>query len=431
MKFKKITVLLLVFSMVISLCQLGFGKTIVKFWYPWGGIDGDLRVKLAKEFNDTHPDIEVQPLLVRGVGYDDGKLMAAIAGGEPPDVVLYWNGGPTRGMATRDALTDLTPYLDKVGIKGSEYDPALWSQMLYKDKVYGIPELAGIYCSLYYNKNVMIKAGLNPNAPPKDIEQLDLYAEKMTKFDSKGQIDIAGFIPWMEQGGHTDFWPQVFGGKLLNEDETKVTANDPKIIKAFEWMGSYGKKYGAQKFAAYLGSIQDVGNPGHPFYTGKLGMMINGTWVVAQIKKYAPKTFFGIAGNPAPPDGLKNPVYVGMNVWWIPKGAKNVEAALQFIAWMNEKVRMAQTADLVGNLGSKPAARKVQKLRADKYSSVFFKLMDTGTLITEPSSPVWPIYNDLLAKARDKVIYGQATAKEALDEVTAKVQAELDKILKK
>lgn len=429
--FKRVFAFLLVFLLTLGFTSLAFTKTVIKFWYPWGGLDGDLRAELAEEFSRAHPEIKVEPLLVTGAGYEDGKLMAAIAGGQPPDVVLYWNGGNTAGMAARDGLTELTPYLEEAKISSADYDSELWRLVTYKDKVYGIPEIAGVYCAFYYNKDVFDESGLDPSVPPKDIEALDLYAEKMTKYKSNGDIDVAGFIPWVEQGSHIDFWTQVFGGKLFNEDETKVTANDPKVIETFEWMGQYGEKYGAQKFASFVGSMQmDVGNPGHPFYTGKLGMMVSGTWVVAQIRKYVPNLNFGVTQIPTPPDGLKNPAYTGINVWWIPRGSQHVQEALQFIAWMNEAGRMASTADLVANLGSRADARELQKLKNDEIFSIFFEMINTGTIITEPNNPVWPIYFDALIRARDEVIFGRKTAKDALDEVTQKVQAELDKLIK-
>lgn len=429
-KNKAALVFILVLVSLTVLAMPVFGKTVLKFWYPWGGGDGDLRVALANEFNKTHPDIEVQALLVQGSGFYNGKLMAAIAGGQPPDVVLFWNGGATGSMAARGGLTDLSPYLEVTGIDASAYQEAAWKQMVYQGKVWGIPEISAIYCALYYNKDVFASAGLDPETPPVTIKEADLYAKKITRYDDNGQIEVAGLIPWMNQGGHTDFWPQVFGGRLFNSEQTKVTANEPEVVVAYEWMGSYGKEYGAKQFASYMGSMQGADSPQAPFYTGHLGMDINGSWFATSILKYAPDTNFGISSVPYPENGLTNPAYIGTNVWWVPKGAKHVKESIEFIGWMNEKTRLAKTADKVGNMASVVEAQQLQQLRNDPVFGIFFDLVENGNVISEPNSPVWAYYSDQLVKARDNIVFGRTTAQEALDEVTRKVQAELDKLLK-
>lgn len=428
---RRMLVLMALFSLVFATWTVpALGKTTITFWYPWGGIDGNLRAELAAQFSKEHPDIEVKPLLVSGSGYSDGKLMASIAGGQPPDVVLYWNGGDTGAMAARGGLTDLTPYLDTVGINAEEYEPAVWKQMQYRGRIWGIPEISAIYCSLFYNKDVFAAAGLDPDSPPVTLEEADLYAAKMTRINRDGQVDVAGFIPWMEQGSHTDFWMQIFGGKLFNEDETKVTADHPGNIEAFKWMASYGSKYGAKQFSAFIGSAQGSDSPQNPFYTGNLGMVVNGSWFATAILKYAPQTNFGIAGVPYPENGLKKPAYLGTNVWWVPRGSKHVKEALEFIAWMNDKERVARTADQVGNFAPIVAARNMQKLRTDKVFSAFFNILESGNTISEPNNPVWAFYNNELTKARDNVIFGRSTAEKALAEVTQKTQKELQKLLK-
>ncbi|MFH1741245.1 MAG: hypothetical protein ABIH23_19755, partial [bacterium] len=84
MKRRFLPIYLIAVSISISACsrQDINGPVRLVFWHAWGGYEGKFLEGLVDEFNRTHTHIQVKPshFLI------GDKLMAAIAGGIPPDV---------------------------------------------------------------------------------------------------------------------------------------------------------------------------------------------------------------------------------------------------------------------------------------------------------------------------------------------------------
>ena len=132
---------------------------------------------------------------------------------------------------------------------------------------------------------------------------------------------------------------------------------------------------------------------------------------------------------------MKNYLISGW-VYGIPKNAKNPDAAWKFIkyAFIDNAAKMGYLT-LNGPCIKKSfpafeAGLKQQigpQNRIVPYLDVFTKIGETGTKLW-PVIPVNAFYNDELTRVYDFVMRGQKTPKDALDEVTKNVQAELDKL---
>ena len=128
---------------------------------------------LVRQFEAAHPNIKVR-LLGMGAGeMNPQKLMTAIVGGSPPDIVrqdrFTLSDWASRGaflalddLIARDKATDpQTPTAD-------QYYPAAWNEAVYQGKVYGIPQGADNRV-LYWNPAIfdqksqeLSAAGLDP-----------------------------------------------------------------------------------------------------------------------------------------------------------------------------------------------------------------------------------------------------------------------------
>ena len=78
---------------------------------------------------------------------------------------------------------------------------------------------------------------------------------ELTQKRSGGGIDRMGFLPNTDEN---QFWffGTVFGGKFYDAQTQKVTADDPKLVRALEWFQSYSKKFGAKEIASFsVGSL--------------------------------------------------------------------------------------------------------------------------------------------------------------------------------
>jgi ABC-type glycerol-3-phosphate transport system substrate-binding protein len=95
----------------------------------------------------------------------------------------------TRG--SRDELADLNDYVDKMDDKDDFYEN-VFEMGSYEDKIVGLCYSPTPILFLY-RKDFFIEAGLDPNKPPRNWEELKDYAQRLTKRDENGKVIRAGF----------------------------------------------------------------------------------------------------------------------------------------------------------------------------------------------------------------------------------------------
>jgi multiple sugar transport system permease protein len=174
----------------------------------WGiqltGETKDLEAEIA-EFQRMHPEIQVVTLSMGAGGMNPQKLMTAIVGGVPPDVIEQ-DRFTIGDWASRGAFQPLDKYIaaDKnstnpLAIREENFLPSPWAETKYQGHIYAIP-LTTDDRVLYYNRSAFSDAGLNPNNPPQTWDELIYDAKKITKKNKDGTFKRLGFDPLYSQG---------------------------------------------------------------------------------------------------------------------------------------------------------------------------------------------------------------------------------------
>lgn len=406
-----------VLSLAVALMLAGGAQaaTNVTIWYPWGGPDGQAVVDAANAFNASQKDIVVKAVLVEGAGIQgtaQGKFLTAVSSGTPPDAVLYWGQDVIPGLSSIGALQPLDAYLPRVGLRPSAFNATALSAMKVGNQTYGLPQMSSALM-LYYNKDMFRAAGLDPNKPPKTLAELDRMAEKLT-VKQGNDYERLGFIPWLQQGTPLP-WTGIFGGRLVGANG-KVNVQNPGTLAALKWQENYVKKYGSanlQRFAASLGRLdQSSGND--PFIAGKVAMEVNGQWHGNFIKRYKPDMNYGVAAIPYPTGGKPNSTWTNSNAWLVPRGARNAEAALRFIAFTTDSRRAATWADTVYNITPVKSAVSLQKVSGQPVMKLAADLISRGNVFTSPTTPLILQLQTELNTAFESVQQGARTATQAL-----------------
>lgn len=397
----------------------------VTLWHGWTGEWTKVIDTIVKMFNDSHPGIVVKPLVVP-YGERDTKLMAAIAAGNPPDII--YTMGNVISYAAKDAMIPIDELMTPKELTAYKaYQWPIWKANIYKGHLWTFHGFVDME-ALYYNKNFFKEAGLNPEDPPKDTATLDQYAQKLTKYDDRGNIIRAGFLP-----ENLQWWGAMFGGQWYRG--SKITANDPKIVKAGEWFASYSKKYDVRKLTAFRsGLAEERAMAFDPFISGKFAMQFMGQWKILDIDKYAPKDFeYGVTPLPVPPGGSPA-IVIPSGYGLIPKGAKHPKEALQYLLYWVGKGYEEDRAKIMTLGGWMPLADAPWKTNTAKeylkrypQFQVFVDLLKCKNVVPF-TTPVELFYSDRLTQAEDRIRLLEETPKQALDRLTKEVQAELDKI---
>jgi multiple sugar transport system substrate-binding protein len=253
------------------------------------------------------------------------KLATGVKAGEVPDAIsfdlIYMPDFMRAGF-----LTDITDQM-KADPDFAKVAPAFTNLATYKDRIYGTGFTPDVSI-LIYNKDLFRKAGLDPDKPPKSLDQIHEAAKKIRALGP----DIYGFYFSGSCPGCNIFTTSPMmvasGAKILprNGDEEPLNgAGVKEVLQLFRDMWTEGL---IPKSAQADNGSNFVAN----FKTGKIGVQGAGGFLISDLKKDAPNLDFGVTFLPGAKEGEAS-AFVGGDVVAIPKGSKHADIALQFIKW--------------------------------------------------------------------------------------------------
>jgi multiple sugar transport system substrate-binding protein len=397
-------------------------------WHQWGGGHENDALKAAvTQYEATHPNvtIDVVPLTLT----DNAKILTAISGGDPPDIVDLVSSQVLGEWASKGALVPLDDFIKSSGLDTGQYIPAGLRAMTVDGKIYALPFM-NFNVGLIYNKRLFQEAGLDPSKPPTTIEELTQDAYKLTKQDANGQITQLGFLPeypgtsngqvcTVESAG----W--LFGGDWYNAATQKVTANMPQNVAALAWEASFYQKYGAQNMANFLQSAGAYLTAQDPLESGKLAMTFDGPWDLAFTKENAPDAFKDLAAArvpaPAAQSELTGTSFLDSNPQAIPAGSKNAAAAFDFISW--ETTNPTLTASFAQEINALPQLKTVPDFANlhDPNFQVFLNEANSSNAHVWPQLSFSTEYSVKLCEAQAAALYGTKTPQQALDDLQKQI----------
>jgi len=432
---------------VVLMCLLAFGliffdtgmgltqeKTVITFAHPYGPPWDELMQKGIDAVMKKHPNIEIKLIMIPWDGMIQ-KLATMVAAGNPPNVVHTF--GVQTALAHMGILQDITPFTKK----DPEWNPDdLYSgylkSLIWKGKIWGL-YFAAQPETLAWNKKLFSESGLNSEVPPKTLDEVLEFHQKIYKTDANGKIVTFGFIPtnmWNWAIG----WLYEWGGEVYSEEDDKVIAYNPVNERALQWMVDFFKKYGGREtISAWQQGF--TGGANDPFIKGKLGIQFARHYNYYFWNKYGPKDFLkknvGYAplpefpGSPIAPKGaITTTNFVGML-----KNCKHQQAAYtvikEFCIGEGNKRSFIEYAGYASM--SKSLNKRVYEegLIPDWYPKELWKIGQTMLTYQRP----WPttpvvdkLKNELLAQG-ELALHGKKSVKDALKYVDKIVQREIER----
>lgn len=404
------------------------GGEAFTYWYPWGG-DSEVwdKERIADYEEETGKKINAVYVPPNG-GLDNGKLLSAISGGNPPDLVVTSGDGYqlAYGLASQGALEPLDEYLENAGFNEDDVLEGFRDLMKLPDgNTYILPQDSNVNM-LYYNVEMFEEAGLDPDNPPQTIEELDQAAEALTKVEN-GDIERLGFIPWLDAGDEPYLWGWIFGANYYDAEKNEVTLDEPALVDVYHWMDTYAQKYDPEKIKSFTSGFGGAFSPDHPFMTGKVAMTVTGNWFANALKIYSPDTEYRVTPIPSPPGGRENATVFGTNVYLVPKGAKNPQEAINFALYGNTDEVLASNINIWRSIS-------IWKENSDAIEWENDPVYDTVLDIAASPDSGHPALTsiagemgDELTSLRDSVIYNDNDPADLLKEAEEKLQEAVDK----
>lgn len=381
------------------------GRVVLDYWEKWTGHEMKAMQSVVDDFNSSQQRIFVRYFVTSNIGQ---KALIAIAGGSPPDIVGLWNFN-IPAYAASGAILPLDDLAAKVGMSLDQYLRGVRRVMTFRGRDgqehwYGVVNTAGTL-AMYYNKAVFREAGLDPDRPPRTIEELDAAHRAITKRHADGSLARVGFLH-TEPGWWSWLWGYHHGGTVYDETSGRATVDSAENIAAYRWLHSYpaglgtaaDPSRGAKLIEQFRQGFGNYNTPQNAFLSGKVAMVIQGPWLANMVEAFAKDLDYGVAPFPVAASAYREgePVaLVDTDVLCIPRGARNPEASMEFIAFtqrqeMTERLALAhcKICPLL-----KPTDEFVRK-HPNRGLLVHNALADSPRAFVVPKTRAWPEFKD-------------------------------------
>lgn len=323
-------------------------------------------------FTAANPGITVSTTLVPFSDYFT-KLRTDVTGGNADDIFLM-NGSYIQPYIDSNNIMEIDGRFDA---NRSEWIQPAVEQYSRDGKLWGVPQITDGGIAIYYNKELLDKAGIKPEdlndltwAPGGGPEDTFLPIAKKLTVDSSGKTaDEDGFNgkkpkQWGYsaaqdlQGIYYNFLGSV-GGQFQKPDGTFVF-DSPEGEKAFGYIVDLINKWRVSPAASNTNDNGDFARD--QFLQGKIAMFQSGIYNLANVNDGA-KFEWGIAPMPAGPDGrisVVNNVVIAGNA-----ETKNEEATIKLMNWMGS----VEGGNFVGSAGAAlPAIKGAQQSFSDFWA---------------------------------------------------------------
>ncbi|MBV9866691.1 MAG: ABC transporter substrate-binding protein [Abitibacteriaceae bacterium] len=400
------------------------GPVEITLWHPWGSDQAKGLQRIVDLYHHSQNRVRVRLVFTPTDLSTNQKFFTAVAANKPPDA-SFVDGTQVAQWAEWGALLPLDKYIQQAGIKPTDYYDPCWKQAQYQGQVWAMTYCADPNFAFCWNKELFRKAGLNPDQPPRTIEDIDAMAQKLTQ-DKNGRLLSLGIIPWSQYGSANSVftWGWAFGGKFYDEKNGRITANNPRVVKAVEWMASYAKKLGITRVNSATSGWGSGASD--PFITGNLAMRCVHISTLKDLTRYGPNLDYGIAPIPGTPDGEIGSSWVGGWLLALPRGCAHPDAAWDFVHWACATPE--GTAAIAREVGLLPGYRRspaIAQVKHDPRLGMFVKILEDSKH-QRPVMPVQAFFMGALDRAVERAIYAKQTPQEAMDQATAETQRELD-----
>lgn len=302
------------------------GQQVTVRWAFWGSPEEAVsHQQVADAFMKEHPEIKIETW---NQPWDDyfTKIQALWASGDPktiPDIAFLW---PTPKYAAEGVLENLDPYIQKSGYDLNDYWPGLLESAKYNGSVYGFPRDIEVNV-LYYNKDLLDKAGVKYPDASWTWDDLLAAAEKLTVKDASGTVTQYALA--MENDNKYDKWVNQNDGAILDNmrNPSKCMLSDPKSVEAVAFFAGMINNGYAMRDA----DLNQAGGDAGVFQSGQAAMIIQNTSRVSAFNKA--NMNYDVAVVPIPKSGKRyNPA--GGAAWVMSAKSANKDAAWTFLQWL-------------------------------------------------------------------------------------------------
>jgi len=411
-------------------------KTVIELLSVYGEVltnETQPHYVVNKEYEALHPDqyIKYVPSSMFTGAFNE-VLLARIASGDPPDLVLHWSS--PIAIAARGACMELDDLMaaHPVANKDAFYAGPL-STCNWLGKQWGLTVNASECCT-YADTDMMEERGISTKREdfPTTWDGLKELSAKFVKWDGD-TMKLAGATPWFANWA----WPSLVecnGAKFYDGTTNKYSINDERIAEMLEyWLNWIDEQYKGDYDLLKQQSADWGTYPESAFALNLQALPTDGLWSLTHIPY---EKHYEIYKMPVGPSGTESRTSVWPNFMFIPVGSKHVQEAFEviayyctegMIAWFDRWSDFPAWKDFPKEHAPAELIARVGKEKALELTA--FGLDYIGAAVEQWNSPVDDFAIDQINRAFDQVLHKATEPMEALEEAHKLSQAKLDEVM--
>nr|WTB30706.1 extracellular solute-binding protein [Streptomyces sp. NBC_00830] len=366
-------------------------------WWDTSTVGSEDKVfkKIAEDFEKQHPKVDVKYVNVPFGEAQNKFKNAAQSGSGAPDVIrseVAWT--PEFADLGYLAPLDGTPALQKA----DDFLKQAAASTKYNGKTYAVPQVIDSM-GIFYNKKIFKEAGVEV---PTTVDELKTVSQKIKDKTGKTGLYLRG---------DDAYWFLSFlygeGGDLVDASTKSVTVDNPEGVKAMKVVKDL-----VDSGAAKTDATDGWENMQSSFKDGKVAMIINGPWAVADTyagKEFKDKANLGVA--PVPAGSAAQGAPQGGHNLAVYAGSKNLDASYAFVDYMTSTKTQAQVTKELNLLPTRTSAYSEEAVVDNEIVGFFKPVVETAVerpWIPETGSLFAPLVTEYT-----KVLTGQTTPEKA------------------
>lgn len=394
-----------------------FAVTEISWWHAMTGANNEVVETLSKEFNASQSEYKVTPVFKGTYPETLNAGIAAFRAKQPPTIMQVFDAGTGTMMAAEGAIK---PAADILSMGGTAFDKSKYLPGIVS--YYSKPDgtmLSFPYNSsspiLYYNKDVFQKAGLDVDNPPKTWNEVWDAAKKIKSSGAAPCGFTSTWLTWIHTENFAAWnnyqWGTQENGIAGPNVELKINAEP--FVKHFQALADLAKD-GTFKYGGRTSEAKQI------FLAGECGMFTESSGGLGDVIKSGMNYGTGML----PSDGdTQNTIPGGASLWvFAGKSDEEYKGVAAFFNFLSQTEIQARLHQVSGYLPVTLAA--YEKTKADGFyeknpaREIPIKQM-MGKAPTENSKgvrlPNLPQVRDIINEEYEKMLAGQQTAQQALD----------------
>lgn len=397
-------------------------------FFEWGDInDKDIADATIADFEKANPNIKVRLEQPTGNYYE--KLQTVLAGGVAPDVLNMqtWRFQPFAAKGAIDALDTYrsrdnynTPY---PAAWKSVYDP----QTKFRGKLYGVPWNMNSMV-IFYARDQFDRAGLKYPTDEWTYREFVETLRRLTRTESgvryygyQTNTSYERLACWMRLNGDKEWDTEI--------EPKRALWDQPRIVEALNF-----QLYDVINTIKASPTPAEMQGGTNQLQSGNVAMKMEGPWFMPQMMGPKAKreggTPFDVVMLPRGEGGRRAHMVFG-HVLTLNRASKAKDAAWEFMKFAGGEGGQKHVAQG----GRQPVTPEFNErfwvpLAKQQFglqnTSAFIKAFETGILHFAAEMNDLYLYNEVLKEAFDKMIAGQATARDLIPAVNTRLQQILD-----